>query len=369
MQNAFRHALLRRPSTHGRNRGRQGLSRPKRRATLPALAAAILAVPIGQALAQDTVYLVPETNSGGPVVLAGKVIDFTGQGLSLRLTNGRTQTLRPEQVERVETTRCAEHVAADELFADGDFRQAAAQYRAAVQTDREVRGWVRRQMLAQTVWCQRASGVWDEAGETFLTLAARDPETPYFDCIPLAWTAARPAPALESSARHWLDQPEPAAVLLGASHLLTTSHRAIALARLEGLKTSDEERIAWLAEAQTWRAAGATARNQRAGWAKRIETSPRDLRAGPYYLLGLAYVVDKPEAAALALLRIPILYPRERSLAAAALLTSGGCLERLHRPTQAATLYREVAAGAGSISEADEAQRRLQSLAGAAPLH
>ena len=86
-------------------------------------------------------------------------------------------------------------------------------------------------------------------------------------------------------------------------------------------------------------------------------------------MFGLACVVDKPDEAALALLRIPILYPRERSLAAAALLTAGGCLERLQRPAQAATLYREVVAGAGSISEADEAQRRLQSLAGAAALH
>ena len=161
---------------------------------LATLGTAIFLVASGTSLGQDTVYLVPGTNAGGPEILAGKVIDFTGRGLSLRLSNGRTQSLPAEQVERVETAQCAEHAAADELFADGDFRQAADRYRAAVQGDREVRGWVRRQILAQTVWCQRASGVWDEAGETFLALAERDPETPYFDCIPLAWTAARPAP-------------------------------------------------------------------------------------------------------------------------------------------------------------------------------
>jgi hypothetical protein len=343
------------------------LSRPGN--FLATLGTAIFLVASSTSLGQDRVYLVPGTNAGGPEILAGKVSDFTGRGLSIRLSNGQSHTLRPEQVERVETTRCAEHAAADELFADGDFRQAADRYRAAVQGDREVRGWVRRQILAQTVWCQRASGVWDVAGETFLALTERDPETPYFDCIPLTWTAARPAPALESSARRWFDQSEPPAVLLGASHLLTTSQRAIALARLESLKTSDDPRIAWLAEAQTWRVAGAAARKQRADWGKRIEVSPPPLRAGPYFLLGVSYVVDKPDEAALALLRIPILYPRDRSLAAAALLTSGGCLERLQRPAQAAVLYREVVAGAGSISEADEAQRRLQHLAGAATLH
>jgi tetratricopeptide (TPR) repeat protein len=332
---------------------------------LATLEAAILSVSLVSALAQDTVYLVRDSNARGPEVLTGKVIDFTGRGLSLRLADGRTQAIRPERIDHVETTRSAEHKAGDELFADGDFRQAIAQYRAAVQGDREVRGWVRRQILSQTVWCQRASGAWDEAGETFLTLAARDPDTPYFDCIPLAWTAARPAPALESNARRWLDQPEPLAALLGASHLLSTGHRAIALARLESLRANSDPRIAWLAEAQTWRAAGAAARKERAGWRQRLEASPQALCAGPYYVFGLACVVDKPDEAALALLKIPILYPRERSLAAAALLTAGGCLERLERPAQAATLYREVVAGAGSLSEADEAQRRLQSLAGA----
>ncbi len=336
---------------------------------LASLGAAILSVSIGYALAQDTVYLVPEANVRGPEALTGKVIDFTGRGLSLRLPDGRTQTIRPQRVDRVETAHCAEHAAGDQLLADGDFRQATAQYRAAVQGDREVRGWVRRQILAQTVWCQRASGLWDEAGETFLTLSARDPDTPYFDCIPLAWTAARPAPALESNARRWLDQSEPLAALLGASHLLSTGHRAIALAKLESLKVNPDPRIAWLAEAQTWRAAGTAARNQRGGWQKRLETSPQALRAGPYYVFGLACVVDKPDEAALALLKIPILYPRERSLAAASLLTAGGCLERLQRPAQAATLYREVVAGTGSLSEADEAQRRLQTLAGAVPAH
>jgi tetratricopeptide (TPR) repeat protein len=326
----------------------------------------MLSVGIGDTPAQDTVYLVPETSARSAQTLTGKVIDFTGRGLSLHLPNGRTQSIQPQRVDRVETTRSAEHAAGDELFRDGDFRQATAKYRAAVQGDREVRGWVRRQILAQTVWSQRASGAWDEAGETFLTLAARDRDTPYFDCIPLAWTAARPAPALESNARRWLDQSEPLAALLGSSHLLTTSHRAIALAKLEALSQNSDPRIAWLAEAQTWRAAGTAARKERSAWRKRLEASPEALRAGPYYVFGLASVVDKPDEAALALLKIPILYPRERSLAAAALLTAGGCLERLERPAQAATLYREVVAGAGSLSEADEAQRRLQSLASAA---
>ena len=116
------------------------LCRLSRQATfLATLGAAILSVSTGNALAQDTVYRVPEANARGPEALTGKVIDFTGRGLSLRLPDGRTQTIRPERVERVDTASCAEQAAGDELFTAGGClerlqrpAQAATLYREVV---------------------------------------------------------------------------------------------------------------------------------------------------------------------------------------------------------------------------------------------
>jgi hypothetical protein len=67
-----------------------------------------------------------------------------------------------------------------------------------------------------------------------------------------------------------------------------------------------------------------------------------------------------PDAAALALLEVPLLYPRHRQLAAAALLLGGSCLEQTDRPDQAAGLYRELVDGYEGAPEASEARRRLE---------
>jgi TolA-binding protein len=119
-----------------------------------------------------------------------------------------------------------------------------------------------------------------------------------------------------------------------------------------------------LAEAQTWRASAHNAAPERIDlWARKLDESPMALRAGPAFVLGSALCVQQPESAAIEFLKVPILHEHHRSLAAAALLAAGGCLQRAGQTAQAAALYRELAAGYGALPEVGEAQRRLQSLA------
>jgi hypothetical protein len=183
------------------------------------------------------------------------------------------------------------------------------------------------------------------AGEAFLVLARDDPETPYFDCIPLAWTP-RPlaAAGLESSATQWIQRPEPAAILLGASHLLGGRAETAALARLRELTTTSDRRVAPLAMAQIWRAAVATAGDaEREKWEGATRQIPQELAAGPYYVLGRARAQQQQwQRAALAWMRVPILYPQHRTLAAQSLLEAGRSLERLDRQADALRLYREL---------------------------
>jgi tetratricopeptide (TPR) repeat protein len=316
-------------------------------------------------LADDVVTLTPQAGGRGSEKLSGQVIDYGARELRLRLATGRERIVPAGEILRVETKYCDEHAAGNQLFADGDFRLAIDKYRATLETDHEVRGWVRRQVLSQIVWCWRAFGKWDQAGETFLNLLGRDPKTRYFDCIPLAWTAAAPSRDVERKAQAWLAKSEqPAAVLMGASHLLTTDRRALTLAQLKRLADHDDPRIAWLAEAQCWRdSAPRAAAQELEQFRRRIESSPQSLRAGAYFVLGSALANSQPAEAALALLKLPILYPRERALSASALLASGGCLERMGQSQQAAGLYRESLALAGSPADVDEAQKRLKNLA------
>ena len=162
-----------------------------------------------------------------------------GAGYRCACPMGERKRLRPEQVERVETTRSAEHAAGDELFADGDFRQATAQYRAAVQGDREVRGWVRRQILG--------SDRVVPTGQRRLGRSRRDLSDAGGPRSRHAVFRLHPAGLDGGAARARAREQCPtmarpvgaAGRTIGRSHLLTTSHRAIALAKLESLQTSD----------------------------------------------------------------------------------------------------------------------------------
>ncbi|MDY0170005.1 MAG: tetratricopeptide repeat protein [Thermoguttaceae bacterium] len=305
---------------------------------LPALLlAALFAAPLA---AQDIVIL--RGKAGGETRVTGQILDYTGRELSIELPGGTTQRFPTEQVVQVQTHRTTEQIQGDEHFARGDFPAALTMYRAAI--DSESRRWMRREILAQTVRCYDALGRPAEAGAFFLLLVDDDPGTQHFDCIPLGWVPGQPDAALEQAARNWFNSDRPAAVLLGASHLLSTSLRPQAVARLGELRGSADPRIAQLAEAQLWRALGVQSTPaQRAGWLRAIEAMPEPMPAGPYFTLGLAQLqAGEHEQAALSLLRVAVVYPRHRALAARAALEAARAMEQSGRTEYAARLYQEI---------------------------
>ncbi len=315
----------------------------KDRRIKPRLLAVILAllfcrqVPLA---AQDTVIVA--SRRGGQVKVTGRILDFTGRRLQVELADGQRQGFDAQRVLRIETQYTDQQTRADALLAEHRFPEALALYRQALHE--ESRRWVRRRILAAQVRCYRALDQLDLAGATFLLLVSDDPETLDFDCIPLAW-ATRPLPvALEDAARGWMQREEPAAKLLGASHLLTSGARQTAIARLRRLSTDPDRRIAQLATAQGWRATVTMAEESDVdSWQRMIQQMPEPLAAGPYYVLGLARLQRGHfERAALALMRVPILYPNQRRLAGRSLLEAGRALEQLGRIKQAAGLFREL---------------------------
>ena len=198
-----------------------------------------------------------------------------------------------------------------------------------------------------------------------MLLVARDAKTRYFDCIPLAWLPTEPTPGVEKKAQIWLAQDQPAAaVLLGASHLLSTGRRPAAVEQLKRLSLDRDVRIALLAQAQLWRttAFNVTA-EQLSAWRRTLDKIPDSLRAGPDFIVGSALAAKQPEQAAVLLAAVAVLYPRERQLAAAGLLRAGELLEKLDRKPEATVLYRELWLEYPDRPEAAEARRRL----GAAP--
>ena len=117
--------------------------------------------------------------------------------------------------------------------------------------------------------------------------------------------------------------------------------------------------VARLASAQAWRAEVVTATDETiAAWRTAIQRMPEPLRAGPSYVLGQALARrGQWDRAALAMLEAPILVPRERELAARALLDAGQALEKSGRAKQAVGLYRELIEEHPDSPPASEARR------------
>ncbi|MGC3967955.1 MAG: hypothetical protein QM775_11475 [Pirellulales bacterium] len=145
-------------------------------------------------------------------------------------------------------------------------------------------------LRSKLVAALREQDRWELAAEEFLRLVQADPQTPYFDVIPLPWTATAPTPALEAKARTWsTSTTSNVAALLGASFLEhDRPHRA--LKRLRELALDGDPRIALLAEAQIWRNAAVTADVSTVeGWERTVDKLPESLRAGPALVVGRAW--------------------------------------------------------------------------------
>lgn len=316
------------------------------------------------ALAQDTIILSPRAEGAGRIVMTGRVVDYTGATVTYETNRGDKQSLPGKQVLEIQSTWNAPHLEGNTAWAGRDFATAVTLYQTALPA--EPRPWAKRLIASRLVAAQRESDHWESAAEQFLSLVRDDPTTPYFAVIPLPWATPTVSPTLEAKARTWSDDRKSSvAALLGSSLLLSTAARSDGLRRLNELKLDADPRIAMLAEAQLWRVASVTADAAAiAGWEQAVEKMPADLRAGPLFVVGRAWSTrDDAERAAMVLLRMPILYGEQHPrLAAESLWTAGRMLEKLTRPEQAATLYRELVRDFPQTTAATTARERLAEL-------
>jgi tetratricopeptide (TPR) repeat protein len=323
----------------------------------------LLAFAFAISLQADEVLVSSGANNASQTKRTGEIVDYTGGGLVLRVAGGAETTIPAERVLEVRAEWNALHRRGDALFAEGKFAEALEQYRQAVA--QEQRAWVRRSLAAQAVWCYRNLGQHEYAASAFLTLATQDSASPYFDAIPLAWTSTQPGVALEAKLRKWLDDENSIVSLVAASWLLATADRSAAIERLRALTSAADARVALLAQAQLWRSQQATAKaDDVARWQATIERIPEPLRAGPYYVVGQALArLGAGEEAVLVLLRVPVLYPQHRELAAESLMAAARELAKLDRAEEARRVYQELAAVYGESPLAELARQSLEQTA------
>lgn len=299
------------------------------------------------ALAQDVVRYVRTDET--PAEATGLIEEFDASGVTLRLASGSRLTVPLPRIREVRPRRIAAHQEARDALDHRDFLTAQGRLQAARQA--ETRPWMQREIEAE--WIEtlaalgRRDGTTATAGNRWLELIAKKSPSRHFAAIPLAWGAERPTAALQRAANVWLNDEATSAQLLGASWLLFSSDQAAAERTLARLTADRDSRIALLAETQRWRRRFLTTdAGQLDGWARIVERLPPSLRAGPRLLLGKAYGgKQQHEQAALTLMKIPILHPRQWALVPEALFLAAEQLELAGDGAAAARLYREVERG------------------------
>lgn len=295
--------------------------------------------------AEDTIYLSTKASGGtsGTLAMRGTITEYDGKLIRLKTSDGRELTYPSDRVKAIDTTYSEAQLAGDQLFAAFKFREAHEKYAEALQ-GAEDRAWVRRQLMARQVWCFRQMNQTAFAVRMFIALVEQDAETPYFDCIPLAWMTEQSAALPEHEAAAWMANDQPAAQLIGASYLLSGQQAAAARTKLQQLAKLRHPMMPWLAEAQLWRAKYVSStKADLESWSRLVEKMPATLQAGPSHVLGQAWEHHKePENAAIWYLHGPVLDARDRRLAAASLERGARALEQNQWPCDAAQIYGEI---------------------------
>jgi len=299
-----------------------------------------------------------------PKVSRGQILDYDGRTLTLRVIGGREKTILSKNVIEIRAKFSEELVAAEELYQANDYAGALRSLASAGRAEKQP--WVQRRILARLCRCYHNTGEAETACLAFMRLIQNDPNTIHYGDIPLNWTTEQTPAAMEAKAETWMNSPETAVqALLGASWLFSiATKRTAAMNTLRALTSNPDERISTLAAAQLWRASWPTIDAAEADrWETQIKAMPPELRSGPYFVLGRARArLGDKEAAALALLRAPVLHPDQQALASDALRIAARELEQLDQRREAASLYREIIKQYKSSSAAAEAQTRLNLL-------
>lgn len=286
--------------------------------------------------------------------LRGLIVDVSGDGLILQLSDRSTRKIPPDQVLGIETRHSTTFSNSQQAIEQGRIDEAVQLLLAA--RKEESRSWVQRDITARIVRLLHSRGQYAEAAREFLASDfAADTHSPYWSCIPLVWFPEITLSAGIQDTSAWLTSDQPERQLLGASYLLDAPQQRQAVVILERLRLSPNRVVALLAAAQLWRREVQTADKTRiAGWERAIEDLPSSLRPGPCYVIATAWRTQGDiEKSLLTYLKPPILWPESRRIAARCLFEAANLLEKENVTTvrnsdltasqwQADSLYQEL---------------------------
>ncbi len=295
---------------------------------------------VTSAQAQDTV-ITRGDDSGKTAKRRGEIVAWKGTALSLK-SGARTREIANDRIVQIETDWSTEYATGKSLSAKRKFAEAIVSFRKALNI--EQREWAKTIIRAELIKAYSAAEQDRSAIEEFGSITASDPQTRFMNLIPLAWAGSVGAADIRNYTESWLAANEPVLQLMAASWHLGGPKRSDAIQVLKKLANDFEPRIANLAAAQLWRTELTNVNpGQLKKWIQRIAQMPKDLRAGPYFVLGSAQSrLKMTDQAAINFMRIPILYPQHPNLAAASLYKCGNLMHNEQRTEEAKSIWNEL---------------------------
>lgn len=268
----------------------------------------------------------------------GVVKSFDRNGLELETGDGTT-TIAAHLVARIYYHKSNEQRLGDQHFRQKNYRDALDHYKKARLVSH--RRWIEVEILAQIIRCESALGFYAQAIQDFADLQELEPEMTdeTFTCIPMVWQAIPGNERAEETAFTVLKThlKVPSVVVMSSSFLLFSSRGKDLPQKLESLAENRETRVALLAEALTWRLKLMNVTPEKAAsWRNRLEAFPPELRAGPCFVVGQAFLRLKDyDSAALAFLKTAWVYTDSPALSQEAAKQAKKALELAGRADEA----------------------------------
>ena len=294
------------------------------------------------------------------IVDRGKIVAQDSSGVRLIRSDTRKETLIPaDQIERTEVKLTPDQQEGERLFDQKDYRAAATKFEAALKA--ESRPWLRGKIASNIVACYLATGDSAAAIDAFFAATQATDGQLAWSAVPIWWLPEPPAGQVIDQATMMLRSGSPLQQLIGASFLFGTKDSQAARDALAKLTTYRDERIGQLARTQLWRWDAATAKpDDVAAWQRQAAKLPPDMRAGPYFAIGLALRrLGQHDDAALAFLWPAVAHRSDPKLAGRAALFAAESLEQAGQPAEARQIYEEIVARFARSPEAASAAARL----------
>lgn len=290
------------------------------------------------AFAQLDIVITRRNDSEQTLKRSGSIVQWKGQSLTIN-SSGIVREIENEQIIEVKTNWGEDYLSGLSELKTGKTQIAIVKFQESLRI--EQRPWVQQIIRAKLVDAYQSIEKHGAAIEQFLQIVREDPNTRFLHLAPLPWATA--GNSLNESALQWNSSPDSVTKLIGASWLLGGAERKKGITALEELSRDIDPRIKNLAIAQLWRTRVNANAKQVNAWRGIVEQMPRELRAGPYLVLAEAQArAGLVDPAIVNLMRIPILYPEQTALSAAALYRSRNLLHNRGQTDQARSLLNEL---------------------------